>query len=122
MIPGVAEEIARNGIAVTYPKVFLETNEPFEYAANVAKNYFVFPNGRVYQCSICEDFPLHSYEIRDNALVSGPKINEIDLYGLDIPEGCVMNKMIQPGNLAYDTTGTHYHKIACCMLKEEIIP
>jgi len=122
VIPEVAEQIAAKGIIVTYPKVFLDVKEKFKCAANVAQNYFVFPNGRVYQCPICEDFPLHSFEIQDNKLVSRPKINETDLFDLDIPEGCVMNKMIQPGNLAYDQSGRPCHKIACCMLKEEITP
>ncbi|WDP90629.1 MAG: radical SAM protein [Desulfobacter sp.] len=121
-IPAVAEEIAENGIIVTYPKVFLEPGEVFQCAANVARNHFIFPNGRVYQCPICEDFPLHSFEIQENRLIQRPKINEQDLFALDIPEGCVMNKMIQPGNLAHDDQGRPRHKIACCMLKEEITP
>ena len=122
VIPRVAEKIAENGIVVTYPKVFLDLDESFECAAQVAKNYFIFPNGRVYQCPICEDFPMHSFEIRKNTLVSMPKINETDLFVLDIPEGCVMNKMIQPGNLIYDDQGRPCHKIACCMLKQELTP
>lgn len=121
-IPSAAESIAQKGIIVTYPKVFLEPDEPFECAGNVADNYFIFPNGRVYQCPVCEDFPLHSMEIQDGQLVSRPRINERDLFSLDIPEGCVMNKMVQPGNLAYDRDGSPCHKIACCMLKEEITP
>lgn len=122
LIPRVAERIAREGIIVTYPKVFLEKGETFECAGNVADNYFVFPNGRVYRCPICEDFPLHSLEIRDGKLTERPKLTETDLFGLTIPEGCVMNKMIQPGNLAYDHAGSPAHKIACCMLKEELTP
>ncbi len=122
LIPKVAEHIAGLGITVTYPKVFLEPGETFECAGTVADNYFVFPNGRVYRCPVCEDFPLHAHEILENRLVDRPKINEIDLFSLDIPEGCVMNKMIQPGNLVYDDTGRPTHKIACCMLKEELMP
>jgi MoaA/NifB/PqqE/SkfB family radical SAM enzyme len=122
IIPKVAEKIASQGIVVTYPRVFLSTEEEFQCAGNVAKNFFVFPNGRVYQCPICEDFPLHSHEIRDNRLVASPRINETDLFKLTIPEGCVMNKMIQPGNLAYEPDGSPRHKIACCMLKQELIP
>ncbi|WDP84311.1 MAG: radical SAM protein [Desulfobacter sp.] len=121
-IPKVAKQIAAHKIIVTYPKVFLDLDQPFECAGNVADNYFVFPNGRVYQCPICEDFPLHSHSIENNQLVPRPKINETDLFALDIPEGCVMNKMIQPGNLAYDPKGNPCHKIECCMLKEEIVP
>jgi len=122
LIPKVAERIATNGITVTYPKVFLELGEDFECAGTVADNYFVFPNGRVYRCPVCEDFPLHAYEICENRLEPRPKINETDLFELDIPEGCVMNKMIQPGNLVYDNIGQPTHKIACCMLKEELTP
>ncbi len=122
IIPKVAEKIASQGIIVTYPTVFLSTKEVFQCAGNVAKNFFVFPNGRVYQCPICEDFPLHSHEIRNNCLVPSPRINETDLFKLTIPEGCVMNKMIQPGNLSYRADGIPHHKIACCMLKQELIP
>ncbi len=121
-IPEVAEKIASQGIIVTYPKVFLSHGDEFQCAGNVAKNYFVFPNARVYQCPICEDFPLHSYEIKDNTLVPTPQINEVDLFKLAIPEGCVMNKMIQPGNLVYTKKGRPSHRIACCMLKQELIP
>jgi MoaA/NifB/PqqE/SkfB family radical SAM enzyme len=121
-IPKVAKEIADHGIIVTYPTVFLSEHDSFQCAGNVAENYFVFPNGRVYQCPICEDFPLHSHEIHDNRLVPMPPINETDLFKLTIPEGCVMNKMIQPGNLAYTKDGRPRHKIACCMLKQELIP
>lgn len=120
LIPKVAEKIARKGIITTYPKVFLDPDEPFECAGNVADNYFVFPNGRVYRCPLCEDFPLHGFEILDNRLESRPKITETDLFSLEIPEGCVMNKMIQPGNLSYDAAGAPCHKIACCLLKQEV--
>ena len=120
IIPKVAETIADHGIIVTYPKVFLNNNESFQCAGNVADNYFVFPNGRVYQCPICEDFPLHSYEIKDNLLIATSKINEKDLFGLTIPEGCIMNKIIQPQNLAYNKNGNPEYQIACCMLKKEI--
>lgn len=51
-----------------------------------------------------------------------PPISETDLFKLTIPEGCVMNKMIQPGNLAYTKSGKPRHKIACCMLKQELTP
>ncbi len=121
-IPKTAEQIAEQGIIVTYPKVFLTHEEKFECAANVADNYFIFPNGRVYQCPLCEDFPFHSYEIINNELIPRPKINETDFFSLQIPEGCVMNKLIQPGNLSYDDNGLPRYKIACCMLKEELQP
>ena len=120
IVPKVAEKIAEQGIIVTWPKVFLGDDEEFQCAGLVADNYFVFPNGRVYRCPLCEDFPIHSLEIRENKLVSTKKINEKDLFNLTIPEGCVMNKMIQPGNLVYKKNGAPEHKIACCMLKQEI--
>ncbi len=119
-IPEVAETIAANDIVVMYPKVFLSSNESFQCAGNVANNYFIFPNGRVYQCPICEDHPLHSYEILDNKLSPTPKLNEKDLFSLNIEEGCVMNKLIQPQNLSYSKSGKPDHKIACCLLKKEI--
>ncbi len=119
-VPEVAEKVAQSGITVTWPKVFLDQDDTFECAALVSHNYFVFPNGRVYQCPLCEDYPLHSLEIKDNQLVKTRKINEQDLYQLSIPEGCVMNKLIQPGNITYKPDGSPEHRIACCMLKEEI--
>ena len=120
VIPEVARTIAETGIIVTYPKVFLETGEAFTCAGLVADNYFVFPNGRVYRCPLCEDYPLHAYTIKNNSLVPSPPVNETHLFNLTIPEGCVMNKIIQPGNLDYLADGTPAHRIACCMLKQEI--
>jgi MoaA/NifB/PqqE/SkfB family radical SAM enzyme len=120
IIPDAAQKIADLGKTVTYPKVFLSPDEPFECAAKVAENYFIFPNGRVYQCPLCEDFPLHSKVFKGNRLLDTPKINESNLFDLNIPEGCVMNKLIQPGNLSYNTDGTPEYRVACCMLKEEI--
>jgi MoaA/NifB/PqqE/SkfB family radical SAM enzyme len=120
IIPQAAQKIARLGIVVSYPKVFLSLEEPFECAGLVADNYFIFPNGRVYRCPLCEDYPLHGLVFKDNALAKTPKINETDFFALNIPEGCVMNKLIQPDNLSYNPDGTCRYKIACCMLKEEI--
>jgi hypothetical protein len=120
VVPRVAERAARLGIHVTYPKVFLDKSEPFECAGLVAENYFVFPNGRVYQCPLCEDFSLHSYVFEKNRLTLRPPITEKNLFELSIPEGCVMNKLIQPGNLTYDKQGNPRYQIACCLLKEEI--
>lgn len=122
VVPGVAEAMARQGIIVTYPRVFLDETEPFQCAGIVADNYFIFPNGRIYRCPLCEDFPLHSFTIDGNAIVPTGKINETDLFDLTIPEGCVMNKMIQPGNITYKSDGTPLKRIACCMLKEEMSP
>ncbi|HHP7233889.1 MAG TPA: radical SAM protein [Desulfobacterales bacterium] len=120
VVPPAAEKIARRGLTVTYPKVFLEPETAFECAGKVAENYFIFPNGRVYRCPLCEDFPVHSLKIENDRLVEQPPINERDLFQLDIPEGCVMNKLIQPDNITYCDDGTPQHRIACCLLKEEI--
>ncbi len=119
-IPRVARLIAESGITVNYPKVFLEPGEIFECAGKVADNYFVFPNGRVYRCPLCEDFPIHSLCFEEDRLVPTARLNEQDFFELDIPEGCVMNKMIQPQNITYDDQGVPEYKIACCLLKEEL--
>ena len=120
VVPRVAARAAELGIHVTYPKVFLDNSDDFHCAALVAENYFVFPNGRVYQCPLCEDFPVHSYRFENNKLRPTPPINEREFFQLSIPEGCVMNKLVQPGNLSYDRKGRPKYKIACCLLKEEI--
>ncbi len=122
LIPEVAKRAAALGIHVTYPKVFLDADEPFECAGKVADNYFIFPNGRVYRCPLCEDYPLHSLCFADDKLARMAKINEADLFELKISEGCVMNKLIQPGNITYSSDGTPVHRIACCLLKEEVPP
>lgn len=122
IIPDVAQKAAHLGITVTYPKVYLERKESFECAGLVAENYFVFPNGRVYRCPLCEDYPIHSMDFIENRLGKRERINEADLFSLNIPEGCVMNKIIQPENLSYEKNGTPTYQIACCMLKEEIRP
>ena len=120
IVPRVARDAARRGIPAIYPKVFLNPDEPFECAGMVADNYFVFPNGRVYRCPLCEDFAVHSLEFRDNLLVHTPPLNESDFFQLTISEGCVMNKLIQPQNLSYTNDGKPEYQIACCLLKEEI--
>ncbi|MBW2487700.1 MAG: radical SAM protein [Deltaproteobacteria bacterium] len=122
MIPPLAQKIAARGITVSYPKVYLEPAETFECAGRVARNYFIFPNGRVYQCPLCEDLPIHSLELKDNQLIPTAKLNESDLFELNIPEGCVMNKLIQPGNISYTVAGVPDYKIGCCLLKEEVLP
>ena len=121
-IPPLAQNIAARGIAVSYPKVYLEPGDKFECAGRVAQNYFVFPNGRVYQCPLCEDLPIHSLELKNNQLIPTAKLNESDLFELNIPEGCVMNKLIQPDNINYTVGGVPEYKIGCCLLKEEIKP
>jgi MoaA/NifB/PqqE/SkfB family radical SAM enzyme len=120
IVPEIALRIAELGMTVTYPKVFLDPEESFECAGLVAENYFIFPNGRVYQCPLCEDYPIHSMVFDQDQLIGTEKINERDFFELNIPEGCVMNRMIQPENLRYDPNGSPEYKIACCMLKEEI--
>jgi MoaA/NifB/PqqE/SkfB family radical SAM enzyme len=122
IIPPLAQNIARQGLTVSYPKVYLDPAEKFECAGLVAQNYFIFPNGRVYQCPLCEDLPIHSLQFVNNQLVKTPKLNESDLFALNIPEGCVMNRLIQPDNISYTVGGVPEYKIACCLLKEEIVP
>jgi Fe-coproporphyrin III synthase len=121
VVPAAAEAVARRGIRVIYPKVFLAPHETFECAGRVADNYFVFPNGRAYRCPLCEDFPIHSLAFDGDRLVETPPMNESDLFRLDIPEGCVMNKLIQPHNLTATAAGVPEYKIACCLLKEEVL-
>jgi len=122
IVPEVAVRAAGMGLHVTYPKVSLESHEKFQCAGLVADNYFVFPNGRVYRCPLCEDYPLHSLEIAKDALRLRPPVTELDLYGLTIPEGCVLNRILHPGNIDYDSRGRPENRIACCMLKEEVCP
>ncbi len=121
-IPAVAAEAAALGIHVIYPKVFLDPGEKFECAGNVAENFFAFPNGRVYQCPLCEDFPINAFQIKENRLLHNQGLVEDRLFSLDIPEGCVMNKLLQPGNIPYDSEGRPLHRISCCLLKQEIRP
>ena len=121
-VPRIAMSAARMGIHVTYPKVFLGLDEEFSCAGLVAQNYFVFPNGRVYRCPLCEDYPMHSLEIRDGALLDRPPITEREFFQLSIPEGCVFNKVLHPGNISYDESGSPLCRVACCVLKEEALP
>jgi MoaA/NifB/PqqE/SkfB family radical SAM enzyme len=122
VIPAVAQQAARLGVRTIYPKVFLDEGEIFECAGLCADNHFVFPNGRVYRCPLGEDYPLHSLQIREDRIVPTAPINEDNLFQLKIPEGCVMNKLVQPGNLSYDEKGAPRYRVACCMLKEELNP
>ena len=122
VIPAVAHKVAELGVTVSYPKVFLEPEDRFECAGLVAQNYFIFPNGRVYRCPLCEDHPIHSLLFKDNKLIQNDSLNESDLFNLDIPEGCVMNKLVQPHNLSYTAGGVPEYRVACCLLKEEIKP
>jgi Fe-coproporphyrin III synthase len=120
VIPRVAREVADAGITVTYPKVFLDSGETFQCAGKVAENYFIFPNGRVYRCPLCEDHPFHSLTFDGDLLMPVEGLTETRFFDLDIAEGCVMNKLIQPGNIDYDAAGRPAYRIACCLLKEEI--
>ncbi len=122
IVPDVAQNASKKNIYVTYPKVYLDKNDKFQCAGIVAENFFIFPNGRVYTCPLCEDYSLHSYEIREDKLIEMPKICERELFTLDVPEGCVMNKLLHPQNIPYDNEGRVTSRIACCMLKEEIAP
>ena len=87
----------------------------------MAENFFVFPNGRVYRCPLCEDHPIHSLEIASDKLVAREGLNEDRFFELDIPEGCVMNRMLQPGNISYGPDGRPLHRISCCLLKQEVV-
>lgn len=120
VVPDVARQAADAGIHVTYPKVFLENDESFECAGLVAENYFIFPNGRVYQCPLCEDHQVNSYRIDNNQLVKNDGLNEDNFFQLSIAEGCVMNKLLQPDIIDYDENGKPLNRISCCLLKQEI--
>ena len=121
IVPETAMKAAELGMYCTYPKVFLGKGDAFSCAGLVAENYFVFPNGRVYTCPLCEDYPIHAYEIRNDRLEKRPPLTETELFPLAIPEGCVMNRIFHPGNIEYDRKGRPLKKIACCMLKEELV-
>jgi MoaA/NifB/PqqE/SkfB family radical SAM enzyme len=119
-VPEVARLAAGQGIHVTYPKVFLSAKEQFECAGVVAENFFIFPNGRVYQCPLCEDYPINAYSIVDNRLVKNQGLGEAGFFRLNIAEGCVMNKLLQPDTIEYDDRGVPIYRISCCLLKREI--
>jgi len=120
IIPQVAADAARHGITVIFPKVYLGPGEKFECAGRVAENYFIFPNGRVYQCPLCEDYPVNGFRIAENQLIANTGITETKLFNLDIPEGCVINRLLQPENISYDAAGKPLYKISCCLLKQEL--
>lgn len=120
VVPPVAHQAAEQGIHVTYPKVFLADDETFECAGLVAENYFIFPNGRVYQCPLCEDHAINSYQIVDDTLVKNEGLMEDRFFQLHIEEGCVMNKLLQPDTIEYDAQGKPLNRVSCCLLKQEI--
>lgn len=120
VVPMVAAQAAAAGIHVIYPQVFLEPGEEFLCAGNVAENFFVFPNGRVYRCPLCEDYPINALRISNGRLERNPGLNEDRFFSLNIAEGCVMNKLLQPDTLEYDRQGRATYQISCCLLKREI--
>ncbi|MFH0781599.1 MAG: radical SAM protein [Pseudomonadota bacterium] len=120
IVPEVARQAAEKGIHVTYPQVFLEPEENFACAGNVAENFFIFPNGRVYQCPLCEDHSINAYRIEGDLLVKNEGLTEASFFQLDIVEGCVMNKLLQADTLEYDEQGKARYRISCCLLKREI--
>lgn len=120
IVPEVARQATSEGIHVIYPKVFLDESETFECAGNVAENYFIFPNGRVYQCPLCEDYPINALHIEEGKLLLDDGLTERGFFSLDIPEGCVMNKLLQPGNIQYTSEGKPRRRISCCLLKQEM--
>ena len=121
-VPAVARQAGERGIETIYPTVYLAKDEPFACAGQVADNFFIFPNGRVYRCPLCEDLPIHAYRIEGQQLIERSGLTENRLFCLQIPEGCVMNKLLQPGNIAYDSAGRPQHRISCCLLKQRAAP
>jgi len=121
-VPAAAAAIAARGIRVVAPRVFLDPGEPFVCAGRTADNHFVFPNGRVYRCPLGADYPIHSLLFRQDRLEERPSLNERDLFALEIPEGCVMNRLVQPDTLRYTPEGTPAYRIGCCLIKKEIAP
>uniref|UniRef100_UPI0040563F90 radical SAM protein n=1 Tax=Candidatus Electronema sp. TaxID=2698783 RepID=UPI0040563F90 len=121
-VPETARQAARLGIHVTYPKVFLQPEEAFSCAGLTADNYFIFPNGRVYRCPLCEDYPIHSLCIENSQLLRRNGLNEDRFFKLRIPEGCVMSKLLHSGNIDDSTDGGQPRRISCCMLKQEMLP
>ncbi len=120
VVPEVAKQAAEAGIKVTYPKVFLDEGERFACGGVVAENYFVFPNGRVYRCPLCEDHPINSYQIVSDNLMKNEGLTEDSFFQLNIAEGCVMNKLLQPDIIEYDKDGKPAFRVSCCLLKQEI--
>ncbi|MCW5198881.1 radical SAM protein [Desulfobulbus sp. F4] len=120
VVPETARQAAKLGIHVTFPKVFLEEEEIFSCAGLAAENYFIFPNGRVYRCPLCEDYPIHSLHIENGQLLHRNGLNEDRFFNLSIPEGCVMSKLLHSENIDDFTGGSQPRRISCCMLKQEI--
>lgn len=49
-------------------------------------------------------------------------LQEDRFFNLRIPEGCVMNKLLQPDTIDYLPNGKPAHRISCCLLKQEVAP
>jgi hypothetical protein len=71
-------------------------------------------------CPLCEDYPVNAYRIENGRLIKNIGFTEDAFFSLDIREGCVMNKLLQPGNLEYDDKGIPLYKISCCLLKQQV--
>jgi hypothetical protein len=69
---------------------------------------------------LCEDYPVNAYRIEDDRLIKNDGILEDNFFTLEIPEGCVISKLLQPGNLQYDEEGKPLYRISCCLLKQEM--
>ena len=78
-----------------------------------------FPTAASTAARYVRTYPIHSLMFENDVIVAAPKLNEADLFTLDIAEGCVMNKLVQPQNLSYDKDGNPLYQVACCLLKEE---
>jgi MoaA/NifB/PqqE/SkfB family radical SAM enzyme len=120
VVPVVAAKVAQEGIKVTYPKVFLDQGEEFACAGIEAENYFIFPNGRVYRCPLCEDHPIHALRVENDSLIKNEGLTEDNFFQLNIGEGCVMNKLLQPHTIEYDENDIPLYRISCCLIKQEI--
>ena len=57
-----------------------------------------------------------------NRLVPQQGLLEGRFFSLHIPEGCVMNRLLQPDNIDYLADGRPEHRISCCLLKQEVLP
>lgn len=119
-VPDVARNAAALGLEVIWPKVFLAPQEPFECAGQVAENFFIFPNGRVYRCPLCEDYPVNALEVAQDQLQARAGLTEDRFFTLSIPEGCVMAKLLQPDNIPRDEAGRPLARISCVLLKQRL--
>jgi hypothetical protein len=57
--------------------------------------------------------------IEEDRLLTNPGLTECKFFNLTIPEGCVMNKLLQPDTIRY-VQGRPEYRISCCLLKQEI--